>query len=78
MTLHHDDAQVLSVVSGSVRAPWTTCADAAAPLRRLAGMPLSERCLAITEWTDSTQHCTHQLDLAALAVAHAARGVARR
>jgi hypothetical protein len=43
---------------------------------------LSDRCVDITEWTDSHQHCTHQLDLAGLAVAHAARvsagGAARR
>src|SRR5436190_762846 len=76
VTLRHDDACVLSVESGSVRSPWTTCADAAAPLRALAGMPLSDRCLAVTEWTASVEHCTHQLDLAGLAVAHAARVVA--
>lgn len=38
-------------------------------------MPLSDRCLAVTEWTDSVQHCTHQLDLAGLCIAHAARVV---
>jgi hypothetical protein len=76
VTLHHDDAKVQSVTSGSVRAPWSTCAAAAEPLRTLAGMPLSDRCLAVTHWTESVQHCTHQLDLAGLAVAHAARVVA--
>jgi hypothetical protein len=65
-----------SVTSGSVRAPWSTCAAAAEPLRALAGMPLSDRCLAVTHWTESIHHCTHQLDLAGLAVAHAARIVA--
>lgn len=75
VTLRHDAARVLSVESGSVRAPWTTCADAAVPLRALAGMPLSDRCLAVTEWTASAQHCTHQLDLAGLCIAHAARVV---
>ena len=76
VTLHHDDTKVQSVTSGSVRAPWSTCAAAAEPLRTLAGMPLSDRCLAVTRWTESVQHCTHQLDLAGLAVAHAARVVA--
>jgi hypothetical protein len=73
VTLHHDGEQVVSVASGSVRAPWSTCADAAAPLRALAGMPLSDRCLAVTQWTASELHCTHQLDLAGLTIAHATR-----
>ncbi len=73
VTVHHDDARVLSVTSISVRAPWATCSAAAEPLRALAGMPLSDRCVAVTEWTESHQHCTHQLDLAGLAVAHATR-----
>jgi hypothetical protein len=76
VTLQHDDTQVQSVTSGAVRAPWSTCADAAEPLRALAGMPLSDRCLAVTRWTESAQHCTHQLDLAGLAIAQAARVVA--
>ena len=76
VTLHHDDERVATVTSASLRAPWSTCAAAAEPLRALAGMPLSDRCLAVTEWTESAQHCTHQLDLAGLCVAHATRVVA--
>jgi hypothetical protein len=76
VTLHHDDERVRSVTGGSVRAPWSTCADAATALRALVGMPLSDRCLSVTRRTDSVQHCTHQLDLAGLAIAHAARVVA--
>jgi hypothetical protein len=82
VTLRHDGARVESVASRSVRAPWSTCPDAAEALRALVGMPLSDRCLAVTEWTASEQHCTHQLDLTGLAIAHAARvergGAARR
>jgi hypothetical protein len=73
VTVRHDGRHVVSVASASVRAPWSTCPDAAAPLRALAGMPLSDRCLAVTEWTKSEEHCTHQLDLTGLAIAHAAR-----
>ncbi len=76
VALQHDGERVVSATSTSVRAPWSTCAAAADPLRALAGMPLSDRSLAVSEWTESRQHCTHQLDLAALAVAHAARVVA--
>lgn len=67
---------MVSVASASVRAPWSTCSEAADPLRALIGMPLSDRCLAVTQWTASELHCTHQLDLAGLAAAHAARVVA--
>jgi hypothetical protein len=75
VTLEHDDERVVAVTSVSRRAPWSTCAAAAEPLRALAGMPLSDRCLAVTDWTASAQHCTHQLDLAGLCIAHAARVV---
>jgi hypothetical protein len=74
--LEHDGGRVVNVTSTSLRAPWTTCAAAAEPLRALTGMPLSERCLAVADWTESAQHCTHQLDLAGLCVAHATRVVA--
>ena len=82
VTVHHDGERVSMVKSSTIRAPWSTCAAATEPLQTLAGMPLSERCLAVTEWTASPQHCTHQLDLAGLCIAHAARvdhgGSARR
>jgi Protein of unknown function (DUF2889) len=73
VTVRHDHQRVQAIESHSVREPWSTCADAAAPLRELAGMPLSERCLAIGDHAAPLQHCTHQFDLAGLAVAHAAR-----
>lgn len=72
----HDGRVVESVASRSVRAPWSTCPDAAQELQALVGMPLSVRCTAVSDWTPSRQHCTHQLDLVALAIAHAARVVA--
>ncbi|HUF85367.1 MAG TPA: DUF2889 domain-containing protein [Acidimicrobiia bacterium] len=78
VTLHHDGERVLDVDASSVRWPWTTCPAAAGPLRALAGMALSERCLAVGEHTDPKANCTHMFDLAGLAVAHAARGGERR
>jgi hypothetical protein len=72
--LRHDDHTVVAVDASSHRWPWTTCPSAAEPLRALAGMALSPRCLAVGEWTDPRQNCTHMFDLAGLAVAHAARG----
>ena len=72
--LEHDDAVVTVVEATAHRWPWTTCPDAAGPLRALAGMELSPRCLAVGAHADPRQQCTHMFDLAGLCVAHAARG----
>jgi hypothetical protein len=72
--LQHDGERVLAADAEARRWPWTTCPGAAEPLRALAGMPLSRRCLAVGDWTDPRRNCTHMFDLAGLAVAHAARG----
>jgi len=74
VTLQHAGGDVTSVEARSVRWPWTTCPDAAGPLRALVGMPLSNRCLAVGDHADPHANCTHMFDLAGLAVAHAARG----
>jgi hypothetical protein len=71
--LEHDGARVVALTSASVRAPWSTCPAAGAQLQALVGTPLSDRCIAVAGRTRSDQHCTHQLDIATLAVAHAAR-----
>ena len=72
--VHHDGERVLDVDAQSRRWPWSTCPSAAEPLRSLAGMPLSLRCMAVGDWSDPRLNCTHMFDLAGLAVAHAARG----
>jgi hypothetical protein len=72
--LEHDGAVVTAVVAGARRWPWTTCPDAAGPLRALEGMELSPRCLAVGDHADPKMNCTHMFDLAGLCVAHAARG----
>jgi hypothetical protein len=74
VTLRHDGERVIAAEAGAKRWPWTTCPDAAEPLRAIAGMELSPRCLAIGEHADPRMNCTHMFDLAGLAVAHAARG----
>jgi hypothetical protein len=71
--VEHDGEHVSAITSASVRAPWTTCPAAGAQLQALVGAPLSDRCLEVAGHTRSDQHCTHQLDVATLAVAHAAR-----
>ena len=66
-------------ISGtSGRYPWSTCPGALAPLERLAGMPLAAASSAVRRWTEPRAQCTHLLDLAGLAVAHAAAGRVRR
>jgi hypothetical protein len=69
----HDGERVSAITSESVRAPWTTCPAAGSQLQALVGTPLSDRCVEVAGHTRSDQHCTHQLDVATLAIAHAAR-----
>jgi hypothetical protein len=76
--LEHDDRQVVRISGTSGRYPWSTCPGALAPLERLAGMPLAAASSAVRRWTEPRAQCTHLLDLAGLAVAHAAAGRVRR
>jgi hypothetical protein len=78
ITLRHDGERVESVAAESERWPWSTCPDAAVPLQKLAGMPLSRRFTAAGRWTDPKQNCTHQFDAACHAITHAAWGRAER
>jgi hypothetical protein len=76
VTLRHDGRAVTGIEGRPVRWPWVTCQDAPAALGTLVGMPLSTSASAAGRWADATANCTHQFDLAGLAVAHAARFVA--
>jgi hypothetical protein len=78
VTLHHDGTAVTEAAAESRRWPWSTCPDAAVPLRKLAGMPLSDRFTAAGQWTDPKQNCTHQFDAACFAITHAASARERR
>ena len=71
VTLRHDGDRVVSVEGEGLRFPWTTCPDAANPLRTLVGAPLSPRPTAAAAHADPKANCTHMFDLAALAMAHA-------
>lgn len=75
VTVHHDGAVVTGIASEAFRWPWTTCPGAGDQLQLLVGMPLSPRCLAVGDITNPRLQCTHQFDLAGLAVAHATRDV---
>ncbi len=74
LTLRHDGITVTRFEATAHRWPWTTCPDAGDQLTLLHGMRLSPRCLAVHDVADATEQCTHQFELAGLAVAHACRG----
>jgi hypothetical protein len=76
--LRHDGRRVVEARGEALRFPWTACAGATARIEALAGAPLVARAVDLAARTDATLHCTHLHDLAALALAHAAAGRARR
>jgi len=78
VTVLHDGEKVASVLSESYRAPYSLCGDAGARLRELVGSPLVPDITALTQHIDARAQCTHQFDLACLAVAMAARGESER
>ena len=78
VTVQHDGEQVTGVQGIALRTPWSLCRDAVSVLDRLVGMPLSPDPQAVFRQTNGRAQCTHLFDLAGLAVAHAARGTARR
>ena len=76
--LRHDGHIVTAMEGLPLRTPWTLCPQAAHELRHLVGMQLAPDPLAVIARADARQQCTHMFDLAGLAVAHAARGIAQR
>lgn len=78
VTVEHDATQVTAISARAIRWPWTTCPEAGAQLDALVGMELSPRCLAVGAVTNPRLQCTHQFDLAGLAIAHAARATVAR
>jgi hypothetical protein len=75
-SVHHDGARVTAAHGEALRHPWTTCAGASLPLRRLEGMPLAGAgsLRAAAGHTNWRAQCTHLFDAAALAIARSARG----
>jgi hypothetical protein len=74
----HRDGHVSDIHAEAPRHPYTECPAAAAALRALIGMVLTPVAHAVTRHTDASGQCTHMFDLAGLAIAAAARGLARR
>ena len=77
-TLTHADGVITGCEGEAVRHPWTTCPGAMGLLRSLVGTPLDARSTAILGRVRGNEHCTHLVDLAGLAIAHAYDGRERR
>jgi hypothetical protein len=78
VSIEHDGHRVTAIRADTIRVPWTTCRRAALQLDQLVGLPLQRSAPGVRELTDPSQQCTHMLDTAVLAIAHAARGIGRR
>lgn len=76
--VRHDGVRVTGVEGLPIRVPWSLCPQAVARLERLVGLELSPHPLAGYRHTPGPEQCTHMFDMAGLALAHAARGTARR
>ena len=75
--IRHREGVLTEVEGEAVRYPWSTCAGATEPLRRLLGMPLGASSRAAARHTASNAQCTHLFDAASLAIARAARSAGR-
>jgi len=76
--VRHDGERVTGIQGIPLRTPWDLCEGAAARLQLIVGAELSLDPLSLHRSLAPAQQCTHMFDLAGLAVAHAARGTARR
>jgi hypothetical protein len=78
VVLEHDGERVVQMQGEARRHPWTECPGATVPLRKLAGMRLSTRPTAASDYTNARENCTHLFDVASLVISHAAAGRDRR
>ncbi len=78
VTVEHDGTHVTHVTATSPRSPWSICIDAAQTLQRFVGMAISTAPDIDPKKLDYYFQCTHQYDLAGLAIAQAARGGKRQ
>ncbi len=74
VVLSHDATRVTGIEQQHLRTPWSLCAHAGAGLQQLLGSVLASDPLVAPAHIDAQLQCTHQLDLARLAMAHAGRG----
>lgn len=78
VTVRAEQGCVREVLSESLRNPTTLCPAAGQRLSELNGMKLSTSSVSVFAVTDASEQCTHQFDLAGLAIAALGRGITRR
>jgi hypothetical protein len=78
VTLHHDGHTVRCVEARATRYPWATCLEAPVALAALEGAAIRANPATLFQHADPRAHCTHLFELAALAIAQAARGDGER
>jgi hypothetical protein len=71
VSIDHDGARVTDVRARADRVPWVTCPGGVARLKQLVGIALRSR---VGDLVDQSYQCTHMLDVAKLAIAHAGDG----
>ncbi|MDB5424587.1 MAG: hypothetical protein JWQ29_2003 [Phenylobacterium sp.] len=78
VAVRHSGGVITDARADSPRHPYSTCPLASDGLQDLVGMTLSASSQAVFGATDASLQCTHMLDLAGLAAAAVAQGIARR
>lgn len=77
-TIEHDGRRIVSIGGSMPRHPTTQCPGAVGVLQELVGLPLATPFESIYTGGRARRNCTHLFDLAALAIAQAARGTPAR
>src|SRR3546814_19311545 len=72
--IRHDGARVTNVEATALRQPFSLCGAAGGRLDELVGQRLLRDTTQFFRIHDALLQCTHQFDLATLAIALAARG----
>lgn len=78
LIVSHDGQTVTAVRARTLRGPYSLCPRAGDELTQLVGLPLVPATLPTSRAVTLRHQCTHQFELAALAIAAAARGQALR
>lgn len=73
LELRHDGEQVTAIAVDALRHPFDTCPEAVSVLQRIVGHRLASPLQELRNRLVPGDNCTHMLDMAALAVCHAAR-----
>ncbi len=71
--LGHDGQRITAVTSTAHRTPWSVCPQAERRLQDFVGQPLRTRIAVKLDEIDGKQQCTHQYDLAMVALSQALR-----